>query len=106
MWTIAWHEHPEKRLNFKPYSNKAHRYKDHTKVWGEGFQGPLDPPPKIHTLNHKIMLDGKANIFPTEEARAIWNDLTHKGWVPESDNTFCKEFNNDNQPPNLRQSDQ
>lgn len=88
MWTISWNEHPEKRMNFLPYSNKARKFKDHTKVWGEGFRGPIDPLPQVSSMNHKILLDGRKHIFPTAEARAIWNDLISKGWVMESDNNF------------------
>jgi hypothetical protein len=85
MWTIFWHEHPEKKLNFLPYSNKSRKYKNHTKVWGDAFRGPIDPVPSINSLNYKILLDGRAHVFPTTEARMIWDDLTAKGWVSEKE---------------------
>ena len=87
LWVLRWDRHPTKRVYFqKEYSGGN----PHIKMWGVGFQGLDDPPPKLHVPNTS-MGDWEVDLNNEETsysigidfARELWGRMIEAGWTQD-----------------------
>ena len=80
-WILRWDKHPTKTIIFTMNHPQV-------LVWGTGFQGLDDPPPKavVHNTSKgtwTLDLDNEnaSTSLGIEYAREIWNALLDLGWA-------------------------
>ena len=84
-WCLRWDHHPTKRVYFAKWHDAGEKM--HIRVWGTGFQGLDDPPPKVVITNTSIgdwTLDlnneDSSYIIRPDYARELWARLIEMGW--------------------------
>ena len=90
-WVLRWDHHPTKSVYFtKKYSGGN----PHILMWGVGFQGLDDPPPKLQIPNTslgnwEVDLNNvdSSYIIGIDFAREIWNRMIDAGWTQDFTHT-------------------